>query len=91
MYDMGDGSLLDRLHHLLLPALVTSIGGWIGFSRILRFEMLRGLNQDYVRTAKAKGFSQQAVIWACAAQCTHAFYNRVIGNLPPHPLWLNSL
>ena len=62
MYTIGDGSLLDRLHHLLLPALVSSIGGWIGFSRILRFEMLEVLNQDYVRTAKAKGLSRQAVI-----------------------------
>ncbi|MCC6455256.1 MAG: ABC transporter permease [Caldilineaceae bacterium] len=62
MYTIGDGSLLDRLHHLLLPALVSSIGGWIGFSRILRFEMLEVLNQDYVRTAKAKGLSRQVVI-----------------------------
>lgn len=63
MYDIGDGSLADRLHHLLLPALVSSISGWIGFSRILRFEILDVLNQDYVRTAKAKGLSRQAVIW----------------------------
>jgi peptide/nickel transport system permease protein len=63
MYDIGDGSLLDRLHHLLLPALVSSISGWIGFSRILRFEMLDVLNQDYVRTAKAKGLSRQMIIW----------------------------
>jgi peptide/nickel transport system permease protein len=62
MYDIGDGSLLDRLHHLLLPALVSSIGGWIGFSRILRFEMLDVLNQDYVRTARAKGLSQYTVV-----------------------------
>jgi peptide/nickel transport system permease protein len=62
MYTIGDGSLLDRLHHLLLPAVVSSIGGWIGFSRILRFEMLEVLNQDYVRTAKAKGLSRQRVI-----------------------------
>jgi peptide/nickel transport system permease protein len=62
MYTIGDGSLVNRLHHLLLPALVSSIGGWIGFSRILRFEMLEVLNQDYVRTAKAKGLSRQRVI-----------------------------
>lgn len=61
MYTIGNGSLLDRLHHLLLPALVSSIGGWIGFSRILRFEILEVLNQDYVRTAKAKGLSAFAV------------------------------
>jgi peptide/nickel transport system permease protein len=63
MYDINDGSLLDRLEHLALPALVSSIGGWIGFSRILRFEMLEVLNQDYVRTARAKGLSRQIVVW----------------------------
>ena len=60
---IGDGSLLDRLHHLILPALVSAIGGWIGFSRILRFEMLEVLNQDYVRTARAKGLKERVVVW----------------------------
>jgi peptide/nickel transport system permease protein len=59
---IGDGSLLDRLHHLVLPATVAAIGGWIGFSRILRFEMLEVLNQDYVRTARAKGLKERIVI-----------------------------
>jgi peptide/nickel transport system permease protein len=59
---IGDGSLSDRLHHLILPALVGAIGGWITISRILRFEILDVLNQDYVRTARAKGLSEQAVI-----------------------------
>jgi len=55
-------SLLDRLHHLILPALVAATGGWIGFSRIMRFEMLEVLNQDYVRTARSKGLAERAVI-----------------------------
>ncbi len=59
---IGDGSLPDRLHHLILPALVGAIGGWITISRILRFEILDVLNQDYVRTARAKGLSERAVI-----------------------------
>lgn len=62
MYKAGDGSLLNRLHHLLLPALVGATGGWISFSRILRFEMLDVLNQDYVRTARAKGLPRLAII-----------------------------
>ncbi len=62
MYTIGDGSLRDRLHHLILPATVSAIGGWIAFSRILRFEMLDVLNQDYVRTAKAKGLSRKSVV-----------------------------
>ena len=63
METIGDGSLPDRLRHLILPATVAAIGGWIGFSRILRFEMLDVLNQDYVRTARAKGLSPRLVIW----------------------------
>ena len=59
---IGDGSLPDRLRHLILPALVGAIGGWITISRILRFEILDVLNQDYVRTARAKGLSERAVI-----------------------------
>ena len=62
METIGDGSLPDRLRHLVLPAIVSAIGGWIGFSRILRFEMLEVLNQDYVRTARAKGLSYYAVV-----------------------------
>ncbi|MEZ4621241.1 MAG: ABC transporter permease [Caldilineaceae bacterium] len=62
MQTIGDGSFWDRLHHLILPATVSAIGGWIGFSRILRFEMLDVLSQDYVRTAHAKGLSRKAVI-----------------------------
>jgi len=62
MYTIGDGSLLDRLHHLILPATVAAIGGWIGISRIIRFEMLEVLNQDYVRTARAKGLYKRTVL-----------------------------
>lgn len=62
MQTVGDGSLLDRLHHLILPALISAIGGWIGISRIIRFEMLEVLNQDYVRTARAKGLFERAVL-----------------------------
>jgi len=62
MQSIGGGDLPDLLHHLALPATVAAIGGWIGFSRVIRFEMLEVLNQDYVRTARAKGLSQALVI-----------------------------
>lgn len=63
MQNVGDGSLLDRLHHLILPAIIGAIGGWIGISRILRFEVLEVLNQDYVRTARAKGLYERTVLF----------------------------
>ena len=72
MQTIGDGSLLDRLHHLILPATIAAIGGWIGFSRILRFEMLEVLNQDYIRTARAKGLRERAVVYG------HALRNAIL-------------
>jgi peptide/nickel transport system permease protein len=62
MHTIGEDSLLDLLHHLILPALVGATGGWIAYSRILRFEMLEVLNQDYVRTARAKGLAERLVM-----------------------------
>ena len=61
--DIGNCTPQSFLHHLLLPACIAAIGGFISFSRILRFEMLEVLNMDYVRTAKAKGLAQRAVMW----------------------------
>lgn len=63
MCRIGDCTWQSRLHHLALPAIVSAIGGWISFSRILRFEMLEVLNMDYVRTARAKGLSRRVVMW----------------------------
>jgi peptide/nickel transport system permease protein len=62
MRNINDGSIRDYLHHLILPALVSATGGWIAYSRILRFEMLDVLGQDYVRTAIAKGLPHFQVI-----------------------------
>jgi peptide/nickel transport system permease protein len=54
--------VLDRLHHLALPALITAMTGWIVFSRFVRSELLEVLGQDYVRTARAKGLTSQLVL-----------------------------
>jgi peptide/nickel transport system permease protein len=54
--------VLDRLHHLALPAVITAMTGWIVFSRFVRSELLEVLGQDYVRTARAKGLTSQLVL-----------------------------
>jgi peptide/nickel transport system permease protein len=54
----GDGSLWDHIHHLLLPALLIALGGWLGYSRFMRSEYLEQANQDFVRTARAKGLPE---------------------------------
>jgi peptide/nickel transport system permease protein len=63
-YTPGVDTLPDRLWHLALPALLMSLGGWIGYSRIIRAELLDVLGQDYMRTAHAKGLGARYVmIW----------------------------
>ncbi|GGI97499.1 glutathione ABC transporter permease [Alicyclobacillus cellulosilyticus] len=51
------------IRHLILPALTYGITGAAVYTRLLKSSMLEVLGQDYVRTARAKGASEQRVIW----------------------------
>jgi peptide/nickel transport system permease protein len=62
MTTVGHGDLLDRLWHLILPATLLAMTGWIVYGRFLRSEMLEVLRQDYVRTARAKGVPEGRVL-----------------------------
>jgi peptide/nickel transport system permease protein len=55
--------ILDRLHHLVLPIFVLSLGGTAGLARYVRGQMLEVIRQDYIRTARAKGLSEKIVIF----------------------------
>jgi peptide/nickel transport system permease protein len=57
----GCPPIWQRLDHLLLPALVLSTGTIAGYSRFMRASMLDVINQDYIRTAKAKGLAYNSV------------------------------
>jgi peptide/nickel transport system permease protein len=50
------------LGHLILPALTLGIGGGGWYARILRSSLVEVLRQDYIRTARAKGLSERAVV-----------------------------
>ncbi len=66
------GSLTDKILHLIMPVSVlvfVSVSGW---SRFIRASMLDVLRQDYVRTARAKGLTEQIVI------VKHALRNALI-------------
>ena len=52
----------DVLAHLMLPALLLSIGQAALIMRYMRASMLEVLNQDYIRTARAKGVREFFVI-----------------------------
>jgi peptide/nickel transport system permease protein len=51
----SSNQLLSRLQHLVLPACVLGFEGVAGFLRYTRSSMLDVLQQDYMRTARAKG------------------------------------
>jgi peptide/nickel transport system permease protein len=47
--------------HMIMPALTLGIGGSASLMRLTRSEMLETLGQDYIRTARSKGASEQSV------------------------------
>jgi peptide/nickel transport system permease protein len=63
MYTIGDDfSIQDRLVHLILPASVLILNRLSAQVRYTRAGMLDVLHQDYIRTARAKGLRERAVI-----------------------------
>jgi peptide/nickel transport system permease protein len=53
---------LDRLHHLVLPAATLSTVSIAFYARVVRSELIDVLGEDYIRTARAKGLSERAII-----------------------------
>jgi peptide/nickel transport system permease protein len=51
----------QRLEYMVLPVFVLSVGGVAVLSRYMRASMLEIINNDYIRTARAKGVSEQRV------------------------------
>jgi peptide/nickel transport system permease protein len=54
-------AILDIAKHLVLPVITLVVVNIAGDSRFVRASMLDTLNQDYVRTAKAKGLPGRTV------------------------------
>ncbi|MFC1749182.1 ABC transporter permease [Pseudomonadota bacterium] len=66
------GFILDRLWHLILPVFCLSYGGFAFLSRLTRGAVLENLLSDYARTARAKGVSEDHVLWR------HVFRNSLL-------------
>jgi peptide/nickel transport system permease protein len=63
---------IDAFTHLLLPTLALLLIGFAGYTRYARASLLEVLNQDYIRTARAKGLTERTVVMR------HAFRNALI-------------
>ena len=60
--EIGRDGLLQWLWHLVLPWTVLAVVLIGVYSRVLRSNLLEALHADYVRTARAKGLSEGAVL-----------------------------
>jgi peptide/nickel transport system permease protein len=56
-------AFVDRLQHLVLPALSLTLLTMAGVSRYQRAAMLEILPSDFIRTARAKGLPERQIIW----------------------------
>ena len=59
---IGDGSLPDRLHHLVLPVTTLTLVSMGSHLRYIRASMIETLRQDFIRTARAKGAGEFRVL-----------------------------
>lgn len=65
----GGQVFLDRVWHLMLPAIVLSLAEVAVLSRYARATMIETLSEDYIRTARAKGLKSDSILYK------HAFRN----------------
>ena len=65
-------SFADQFLHMIMPVAVLTLANMAPWSRFVRSSMLEVLRQDYVRTARAKGLYERAVIMK------HALRNALI-------------
>ena len=70
--ELGYTPLWDYVYHLILPVVMLSVFGAAQYMRYMRASMLEVIHQDYIRTARAKGLAERAVLYS------HAFKNAAI-------------
>lgn len=71
--DQGLGArALDLIRHMILPLMTMTLLSLAGITRYQRAAMLEVLDQDYIRTARAKGLPEKIIIYK------HALRNALI-------------
>ena len=68
----GSGGLGDYLYHLIAPSIVLALVEVAVWSRYMRASMLDVINQDFIRTARAKGLPERLILFR------HAIRNALI-------------
>ena len=66
------GQLKDTLSHFFMPVIIPSVTGLASITLFVKSGMLDVLHQDYITTARAKGLSENKVVY------THALRNALL-------------
>lgn len=69
-------SLWKSFAHTILPTITLALGSIAGRTRGMRTLMLEIVNEDYIKTAKAKGLSTVRIVWS------HQIRNAMIPMIP---------
>lgn len=64
--------ILDYFHHIALPVIAMVVGGFASLTMLTKNSFLEELNKPYVLTAKAKGLSQNRILYG------HVFRNAML-------------
>ena len=76
---------LDKMHHMALPVIVTTLSSIGMITRYVRGAMIDVLEMDYIRTARAKGLREKVVVYV------HAFRNALIPIITIMTSWIVTL
>lgn len=68
----GGAYIIEWIRSLVLPTLTLTVLSLAGTIRYVRNAMIDVLNQDFIRTARAKGLSKKVIVYS------HAFRNALI-------------
>lgn len=79
----GDSFSENLLHYALLPILIALAVGIAPSLRLFRTFFLDEINQDYVRTGRAKGLSESRILWVHVLRnAAIPIVTHVMANLP---------
>ena len=77
--------ILDYAHHIALPTLAMVIGNFATLTMLTKNSFLDQINQQYVMTARAKGLTENKVLYG------HVFRNSMLIVIAGFPAALNSV
>jgi len=66
------GKIIDVARHQWMPVFISAFAGLAGLSRYMRTNMIYVLHQDYIRTARAKGLTNNRIYFR------HALKNAIL-------------